>query len=479
LDYYGNAGAVRAGDVEVAIGEKGVMLAVSQDMIASSDYRVVVGLGVTGVSCARYLSEAGLAFSMVDTRHAPPALEQFRQEFPDVPVFAGNVPANVLEQASELIVSPGVSLEEPAIAQARQAGVDIVGDIDLFARAATAPIIGITGSNAKSTVTALVGQMAADAGIDVGVGGNIGVPALDLLDGNHALYVLELSSFQLERAGKLNLAVATVLNVSADHLDRHGSLPAYHQAKHRIFFGCKKAVVNKDDSLTTPLVADDVELVSWRCGEPELAGFGLRQQNGEEFLSFGFDLLLPVARLSLPGRHNIANALAALAIGYSAGLPMASMLSTLTEFQGLPHRCQRVAEINGVSYIDDSKGTNIGATEAALKGLAQGRNIILIAGGQAKGADFSVLRPAVSAHCKRLIVIGEAQAQMQASFSAAVAVELSATLEDAVSSAAAQAEAGDCVLLSPACASFDMFSGYEHRGQVFSAAVHALPGASE
>ncbi|MEH6590088.1 MAG: UDP-N-acetylmuramoyl-L-alanine--D-glutamate ligase [Halioglobus sp.] len=448
-------------------------------MIASSDYRVVVGLGVTGVSCARYLSQAGQAFSIVDTRSAPPGLEQFRQEFPDIPVFVGNIPDNVLEQASELIVSPGVPLAEPAIAKARQAGVDIVGDIDLFVRTATAPIIGITGSNAKSTVTALVGKMAADAGIDVGVGGNIGVPALDLLQGNHQLYVLELSSFQLERAGKLNLAVATVLNVSADHLDRHGSLPVYHQAKHRIFYGCKKAVVNKDDSLTTPLVADDVGLVSWRCGEPELAGFGLRWQEGEEFLSFGFELLLPVAELALPGRHNIANALAALAIGYSAGLPMASMLSTLTEFQGLPHRCQLVAEINGVRYIDDSKGTNIGATEAALKGLAKGSNIILIAGGQAKGADLSLLEPAVSAHCKRVIAIGEAQAQIQASFSASVAVELSDTLDDAVRSAAAQAEVGDCVLLSPACASFDMFTGYEHRGQVFNAAVCALPGADQ
>jgi UDP-N-acetylmuramoylalanine--D-glutamate ligase len=479
LDYYGHAGAVWAGDIEVAVGDKGVILAVSQDMIASSDYRVVVGLGATGVSCARYLTQAGHAFSMVDTRSAPPGLAQFRQEFPDVPVFVGYIPTNVLEQASELIVSPGVSLAEPAIAKAREAGVDIVGDIDLFARTATAPIIGITGSNAKSTVTALVGQMAADAGIDVGVGGNIGVPALDLLQGNHQLYVLELSSFQLERAGKLNLAVATVLNVSADHLDRHGSLPVYHQAKHRIFFGCKKAVVNKDDSLTTPLVADDVELVSWRCGEPELAGFGLRLQEGEEFLSFGFELLLPVAELVLPGRHNIANALAALAIGYSAGFPMASMLSTLTQFQGLPHRCQLVAEVNGVSYIDDSKGTNIGATEAALNGLAQGRNIILIAGGQAKGADFSLLAPAVSAHCKRVIVIGEAQAQIQASLSASVPVELSATLDDAVRSAAAQAQAGDCVLLSPACASFDMFTGYEHRGQVFSAAVRALAGAQQ
>ena len=252
--------------------------AVAQDLIASSEHRVVVGLGVTGVSCARHLHRQGARFSVVDTREQPPGLEELRREMPDVAIYAGNVPTELLAAASELIVSPGIALEDPLVAQAVEAGAQVRGDIDLFVRETRAPVIGITGSNAKSTVTEIVGEMARRANIDVGVGGNLGVPALDLLDENRQLYVLELSSFQLERAGKLGLAVATVLNVSADHLDRHGSMPRYHQAKHRIFMGCQKAVVNKGDPLTTPLLEEAVPVISWRAGEPELNGFGLRRK---------------------------------------------------------------------------------------------------------------------------------------------------------------------------------------------------------
>ena len=342
------------------------MQAVAQDLIASSEYRVVVGLGVTGLSCARHLYRQGASFSVVDTRSNPPGIEELRTEMPEVPVYAGDYPESLLADASELVVSPGIAMDDPLVLTAAESGTAVVGDIDLFMREAKAPVIGITGSNAKSTVTELVGAMARQAQLNVGVGGNLGTAALDLLADDRQLYVLELSSFQLERAGKLGLSVATVLNVSADHLDRHGSMPRYHQAKHRIFFGCEKAVVNSDDPLTIPLVEDSVAIIPWRMGEPALNGFGLRDEGGVSHLSHGFDKLLPVAELPIRGKHNQANALAALAIGYAAGIPIESMIQALREFRGLPHRCELVLERKGVRFVNDSKGTNIGATEAAL-----------------------------------------------------------------------------------------------------------------
>ena len=450
------------------------MQSVTQGVIASSVNWVVVGLGVTGLSCARYLHQRGLRFSVVDTRANPPGLAAFREEMPDVAVYAGVYPLELVTGATELIVSPGISLDERVVQQARDAGVNIVGDIDLFMREATAPVVGITGSNAKSTVTELVGQMARDAQFSARVGGNLGTPALDLLDPACALYVLELSSFQLERAGELGLEVATVLNVSPDHLDRHGSMPRYHQAKHRIFRGCHKAVVNRDDPLTIPLVAPEVEVISWRMGEPELGGFGLRQVEGQETLCHGFDSILPSSKLGLAGRHNVANALVALALGHAVGIPLESMAVTLQQFSGLPHRCQQVAEIEGVSYVNDSKGTNVGATLAALNGLAAGRNIVLIAGGQGKGADFNQLRSAVASHCKAVILLGEDAEKMQAALQDHAPVSRAASMEEAVSAAASQSSAGDVVLLSPACASFDMFTGYVERGEVFCQAVERL-----
>jgi len=451
-----------------------VSLAVNQNVIASSANSVVLGLGVTGLSCARYLDRCGQAFTVVDTRANPPGLEELMRELPHVPVFLGEVPLAIVENAGELIVSPGLALDQALVVRAIEAGVDVVGDIDLFVREACAPVIGITGSNAKSTVTELVGQMAREAGLNVAVGGNLGTPALDLLADDCDLYVLELSSFQLERAGRLNLAVATVLNVSEDHLDRHGNLQNYHRAKHKIFAGCQRAVVNTNDPLTTPLVAESVGIVNWRMGEPDLGGFGLRLEGGVEYLCYQFDTLLPTRDLGLLGRHNIANALAALAIGHSVGLPMKAMLSTLRSFSGLEHRCQAVAEIAGVSFVNDSKGTNPGATEAALNGLGEGRNILLIAGGVGKGANFDQLRAPVAAHCKMLVLIGESAHEMQASLDECTEVRLADSLEQAVAVAVEHALSGDCVLLSPACASFDMFSNYKERGQAFIQVVGKL-----
>jgi UDP-N-acetylmuramoylalanine--D-glutamate ligase len=450
---------------------------VAHDVIASSENRVVVGLGATGLSCARYLHGRGLPFVVVDTRAQPPGLDELRATMPEVPVYAGDIPRDIIADATEVVISPGIPMDAEVVTLARDAEVEVIGDIDLFMREAAAPVIGITGSNAKSTVTELVGCMAREAGRDVGVGGNLGTPALDLLAAERELYVLELSSFQLERAGVLGLAVACVLNVSPDHLDRHGSMPAYHQAKHRIFRGCRAAVVNRDDPLTVPLVAADVELVSWRMGEPELQGFGLRREGDVEYLCLGFETLMPVNDLGLPGRHNTANALAALAIGHSAGLPMAPMLAALAIFRGLPHRCEPVAEIGGVRFIDDSKGTNVGATRAALEGLGGDRDVVLIAGGQGKGADFSQLRAPVQRHCRQVVLIGEDAGLLAQALEGAAPLAQAASMEQAVDLAAREANPGDVVLLSPACASFDMFSGYVDRGRRFAAAVHALAGS--
>jgi UDP-N-acetylmuramoylalanine--D-glutamate ligase len=444
---------------------------VARQRMANSENRVVVGLGSTGLSCARYLYRNDLPFTVVDSRAEPPGLATLRSEMPDIEFFTGDHPAELVAAAAELVVSPGIAMDAPIVNQARTAGVEIVGDIDLFMREAKAPVVGITGSNAKSTVTELLGEMAREARLTVGVGGNLGTPALELLSPECELYVLELSSFQLERAGQLNLAVGTILNLSPDHLDRHDSMTNYHLAKHRIFQGCKKVVVNRDDSLTVPLVAADVEVVSWRMAEPEAGGFGLRREKTVEYLSLGDDVLLPVGELSLPGRHNIANALAALALGYSAGLPLAGMLSTLRSFKGLPHRCERVANIGGVHYVNDSKGTNVGATEAALRGLGGERDILLIAGGRGKGADFSQLQRAAKQHCKLLVLLGEDAPLLQQALSTSAPVTMVSSLDEAFDVAVAHAEPGDTVLLSPACASFDMFNGYAERGETFRALV--------
>lgn len=462
---------------------------VAVQTIASSDAPVVVGLGTTGLSCARYFHALGLSFSVVDTRVDPPGLKQLRIEMPEVPVYAGEYPEELITGAAEIIVSPGVAMDDPLVKKAQSAGVEVRGDIDLFVREAKAPIVGITGSNAKSTVTELLGQMARDAGINVGVGGNLGVPALALLSPECELYVLELSSFQLERASGLGLSVATVLNVSADHLDRHHDITAYQQAKHRIFQRCKCAVLNRDDASTIPLLPADVAQVSWRMAEPERNGFGLRVEGGVEYLCHKLDEervadvatvnILATRELGTAGRHNVANALSALALGHCAGLPLETMAATLRSFSGLAHRCEQISQVGGVTFVNDSKGTNVGATQAALEGLGVERNIVLIAGGQGKGADFSVLHEAIAQHCKHLILIGEDAALLAGAFCDAVAVSFADSMLQAVKLAVEEAAAGDTVLLSPACASFDMFSGYEERGESFRNAVSEVAGSAQ
>lgn len=445
-------------------------------LTASDQFRIVVGLGKSGLSVARHLLRRGIPFAVVDTRTAPPELAALQRECPDVEVRCGELDVDFLCQSSELLVSPGLALGTPALLDAVARGVKISGDIDLFAKEAKAPIVAITGSNAKSTVTTLVGLMAAAAGRKVAVGGNLGTPALELLDDSVELYVLELSSFQLETTDRLNAEVATCLNVSEDHMDRYKRLAVYHRAKHRIFRGARQIVVNRDDPLSQPLLSDNVPFWTFGLGEPHFKDFGLLEIRGEKHLAFQFDALMPVRELKIRGTHNQANALAALALGHAVGLPFAPMLETLRTFTGLAHRCQWIAERAGVSYYDDSKATNVGAALAAIEGLGADipGQLVLIAGGDGKGADFSSLRESVGRYCRAVVLIGRDADRLAEALSGAVPLEAAKTLEEAVARAAALAQTGDAVLLSPACASLDMFKNFEERGQVFASAVKEL-----
>ncbi|WP_313551168.1 UDP-N-acetylmuramoyl-L-alanine--D-glutamate ligase [Pseudomonas sp.] len=445
-------------------------------LIASDQFRIVVGLGKSGMSLVRHLARQAVPFAVVDTRENPPELETLRTHYPQVEVRCGELEADFLSRASELYVSPGLSLQTPAIQKAAEQGVRLSGDIELFARLAKAPIVAITGSNAKSTVTTLVGGMACKAGKHVGVGGNLGTPALDLLDDNVDLYVLELSSFQLETCERLNAEVATVLNVSEDHMDRYSGMAAYHLAKHRIFRGARQVVVNRDDPLSRPLVSEQVPCWTFGCGQPDFNGFGLREHDGEKWLAFQFDPLMPVKDLKIRGAHNQANALAALALGHAAGLPFEPMLEALREFSGLAHRCQWVGEKAGVHYYNDSKATNVGAALAAIEGLGSdiAGKLVLLAGGDGKGADFEPLRKPISAFCRAVVLLGRDAERLAESLNTDIAIVHVSTLEQAVERAAALAEPGDAVLLSPACASLDMFRNFEERGRLFAQAVEAL-----
>lgn len=444
-------------------------------MSLQAHMHAVVGLGKTGLSCARYLRRQHIPFIAVDSRNDPPGIAAFRAEFPDITVECGELRAATLCQAQTLVMSPGVDLRTPAVRQAIEAGAAVTGDIDLFAREVTAPVVAITGSNAKSTVVTLVGDMANAAGLRVAVAGNIGTPVLDLLqDPPYELYVLELSSFQLETTRNLGATVATVLNMSPDHMDRYASMQAYHRAKHRIFQGCRHAVVNRDDALSRPLLPATVPISSFGLGEDGSREFGVMTQQGRQFLAFDRQPLLAVDELKIAGRHNVANALAALAIGRAAGLAWEPMLATLRRFAGLPHRCQWVATVDGIPWYNDSKGTNVGATVAALNGLGTSGNIILLAGGVGKGADFTALGPAMKQRGRLAILFGEAADSIAAVLKDLVPVLSAVSLEAAVQLARRHAVPGDLVLLSPACASFDMFNNYEHRGDVFMQTVRAL-----
>ncbi len=438
---------------------------------------VIVGLGATGLSCARYLAKKNIPFSVMDTRTAPPNLEEFKKLFPQVALSLGSLDDVILDQASQIIISPGISLLQPAIARQLGRGVPIIGDIELFAMGVQAPVIAITGTNAKSTVTTLVGEMAFEAGIKVQVGGNLGTPVLDLMDApDTELFVLELSSFQLETTFSLAPVVATVLNVTPDHMDRYATVEDYCATKQHIYANCQVAVFNCDDSLTDCGEQYHQRKLGFTLNEPRKNEFGLVKKNNELFLAFEDKLLLSTRELPILGRHYQANALAALAIGYGYGLAFEPMLRTLIRFKGLPHRCQLVRERNGVLWYNDSKGTNVGAALAAIEGLGDvidGR-LVLIAGGVGKNADFSPLVMPIEKYVKTVVLIGDAALIMAAVIGDRVEVIFAKTMEEAVAVADKMAIPGDSVLLSPACASLDMFNNFEHRGHVFTQIVQEL-----
>jgi len=432
---------------------------------------LVVGLGETGLSVARYLSQRGVPVAVVDSRAQPPGLERVRGgELADVALFLGGFSNEAFERAEQIVISPGVPLDEPHIAAARARGIPVIGDIELFAQAAQAPVVAVTGSNGKSTVVTLLSAMARRAGVDVRTGGNIGTPALDLIgDTEPALYVLELSSFQLETVHSLHLQAAAVLNISEDHLDRYDNLADYAAAKQVIYSNADLQVVNADDPLVLALADPARPQKRFTQGTPAAGEYGLVLLDGVTWLARGAERLLPATAIRLAGRHNLANALAALALGEAAGLPLDAMLETLAEFQGLPHRMQFVTEHDGVRWFNDSKGTNVGATLAAIEGLEG--PLVLIAGGDGKGADFMPLADALRDKGRGVVLIGRDAPLLEAVLADVLPIRHAADMGGAVRQAAAMAIPGDTVLLSPACASTDMYRNYVERGELFMRAV--------
>jgi len=436
--------------------------------------KVVIGIGLTGLSCIRYLINRGETVAAIDSRPSPPELEKLQQEFPQVPFTTGSFDSPLLAQATELIISPGVSLKQPPIAQRIANGIPAIGDVELFARAVQKPVIAITGSNGKTTVTSLMGKMVADAGHTVEVCGNIGQPVLEAIAKPLPdFYVTELSSFQLETTVSLKPFTAVVLNVCQDHMDRYDSYEDYCQAKRRVYLNCRFPVVNADQPEIWRLLHFDHSPLSFSL-QPLVEGFCLREHGGEFYLAWGKQLLLPVKAMQLSQRYEFQNALAALALGSAAGLPMASMLKTLQHFRGLPHRCQAVGEFGGIRWYNDSKGTNVGATIAAILslGAAKTGRLFLIAGGDSKKADLSSLLTPVTRFVDQLILLGQDAPLFQNLLQDKLPITHVTSMQEAVTFAAKSAQPGDVVLLSPACASFDMFRNYAHRGEVFVQAIN-------
>lgn len=445
--------------------------------MSRTDY-IVIGLGLTGLSCIDFLLNRGSPVLAMDTRQAPPQLADIKMRYPSLRVYTGEWwPQAYLNQAKAIVVSPGVTVSHPAIVEAKLAGCEVIGDVELFARFNQTPVIAITGANGKSTVTTLVGEMACASGKRVAVIGNIGVPVLSALDDPADLIVMELSSFQLETTSSLQPLAATVLNITPDHMDRYATFQDYVNAKHRIYYQAKHAIINKQDSLSNSTsISPSTQKWLFTLEEPQAGEFGLRYQDNRAWLAWGDQNLLCETELKIMGKHNLANALSALALGAAAGLEMEPMLQALREFKGLPHRCQWVAEYNNVHWFNDSKGTNIGACQAALMGLgedAKGK-IVLILGGEGKGADFKELLAPISRYCRAIIVKGKDADLILNDLKEAVPAIRAQTMDEAVKMASMKAYPGDIVLLSPACASLDQYRDYAHRGDVFMDVVKKI-----
>lgn len=437
--------------------------------------KVVIGLGKTGISCVKYLLREGFIVGVIDSRAEPPCLNELQllqHDYPGILLHLGNFAADFLSIADEIIVSPGVSLKQPEIAAQIARGVKAIGDIELFAREANAPIVAITGSNGKSTVTTLVGLMAEKAGVNVRVGGNLGTPVLELLDDKAELYVLEISSFQLETTHSLHASAAVILNVTPDHMDRYSDFTEYLAAKQLIYKGCKIAVINRNDQTSFAGAPLPERIISFGLNKPDEISFGLL----DNYLCRGTEKLLAIDQLKIKGMHQVANALAALALGSAINLPMRAMVQALIEFPGLPHRCQYITTIAGIAWYNDSKGTNVGAAYAAIEGLGaaiEGK-IILIAGGLGKDADFSTLREPVTKYVRTLVLFGKDAPIIEKVLQGTCKIVNAQSMQEAVMLSKMEAQPGDAVLLSPACASYDMFDNFEHRGEVFMALVKQL-----
>lgn len=441
-----------------------------------TDLKAIVGLGDTGLACARFLSQQGIPFIVTDSRDTPPQLQTLTKEYPDVEVVCGQFDEKVLNKASEIIISPGVSLKEPTIAAQISKGKPIIGDIELFARYVNKPVLAITGSNGKTTVTTLVGLMLKEAGVSVAVCGNIGIPVLEQLTTDVNYYVVELSSFQLETTYSLKPMTATVLNVSPDHMDRYAEYSDYVHAKQRIYNNCQYPVVNADQPMIWQDLKFNCPALKFSLTQEKKIDFALTRSDNETYLTYKQQPLIATSELRLNAPHHLQNALAALAIGHSVHLPTEKMLNVLRHFEGIPHRCQWVRRYNHVDWYNDSKGTNVGATKTAILSLGQHArgNLILIAGGQGKGADFSLLQEPVKKYVKHTILIGEDATLLAAALKGVTQISHAVSMAQAVELAASLVQPNDFVLLSPACASFDMFDNFEHRGEVFMKIVNAL-----
>jgi UDP-N-acetylmuramoylalanine--D-glutamate ligase len=452
-------------------------LALQNNDLDNTGKTIVIGLGETGFSVARHLHKQNVVFTMLDTRAKPPQLALFRQEFPDIDVRLQPLSAAEFAHARQIIVSPGVDVNQDAIRKAVMDNhCECVGDIELFSRCTKKPIVAITGSNGKSTVTSLFNEMARACGINSYAGGNLSPPALDLLDcEDAALFVLELSSFQLESVDSLQAKVSVVLNISPDHLDRHGDVDNYAAIKERVYSNASISVVNRDDEYVSQMKLSG-EVISFGLGCPKDGEFGVVDENGSLSLALGDKPLLPVYDLALQGESGVLNSLAALALGHALQLPILKMLDCLKKFKGLPHRLALVETVNNVKWFNDSKGTNIGATVSSLRSLE--KNIILIAGGVFKGGDIGQLKEAVAMHAKRVILFGQDASQLKQGLEDGLQTDMPITIASSMNEAVAIAEknttAGDQVLLSPACASFDMYANYIERGCDFENCVRGL-----
>ncbi len=437
---------------------------------------LIAGLGKTGFSIARFLKNRHLDFVVFDSRQHPPGLSEFEQEFPGVTIYLSQLPEDVYPRLIEVISSPGVALDSEELSRARDFGIPIIGDVECLARAIKAPVVAITGTNGKSTVTTLVGLMAEAQGLKVAIAGNIGSPVLDLLDDgvDYDLWVLELSSFQLDLIETLAPLAATILNITPDHLDRHHHFDVYVAAKHKVYRQAKYLVYNRDDDKTTPNLS--MKTTSFGLNTPEPGCWGILKQQDHLYLAYGDEPWVAVQDLHILGRHNWANAMAAMALATMVGIQKNHIQNVLRHFKGLAHRSQWVRRLDGVDWFNDSKGTNVGATVSAIAGLGGSIDgkVILIAGGQGKGASFDALQTIIKKHVRKAVLIGEDATQIEAALSGTVPLVHATSMEHAIDLARKEAHVGDVVLLSPACASFDMFRDFNHRGEVFTDLVLAL-----